>query len=74
MAESVKIPEPPGLPFIGNLGEFSANPLNDLIRLGKTYGMATAPLYMCLANQPRRNLQTEVRLKASNIHDNTGSC
>ncbi|CEJ80331.1 hypothetical protein VHEMI00520 [[Torrubiella] hemipterigena] len=38
MAESVPIPEPPGLPFIGNLGEFSSSPLQDLIRLSKTYG------------------------------------
>lgn len=45
MAESAKIPEPPGLPFIGNLGEFSANPLNDLIRLGKTYGTSAAFVY-----------------------------
>ncbi|QPC76462.1 hypothetical protein HYE68_007214 [Fusarium pseudograminearum] len=38
MAESVPIPEPPGYPLIGNLGEFKTNPLNDLNRLADTYG------------------------------------
>lgn len=38
MAESVPIPEPPGLPFIGNLGEFQTSPINDLKRLADTYG------------------------------------
>lgn len=39
MADSVPIPEPPGLPLLGNLGEFSANPTNDIVRLANTYGM-----------------------------------
>lgn len=39
MAEAVPIPEPPGLPLLGNLGEFSQQPTNDLIRLANTYGM-----------------------------------
>ena len=38
MAESVPIPEPPGYPLIGNLGEFTTSPLNDLNRLADTYG------------------------------------
>ncbi|KAM0194285.1 hypothetical protein ACHAPA_005191 [Fusarium lateritium] len=38
MAESVPIPEPPGYPLIGNLGEFTSNPLSDLNRLADTYG------------------------------------
>ncbi|RGP76777.1 bifunctional p-450:nadph-p450 reductase [Fusarium longipes] len=38
MAESEPIPEPPGYPLIGNLGEFKTNPLNDLNRLADTYG------------------------------------
>ncbi|KAJ4258714.1 hypothetical protein NW762_007798 [Fusarium torreyae] len=38
MAESVPIPEPPGYPLIGNLGEFTTNPLSDLNRLADTYG------------------------------------
>lgn len=38
MAEAVPIPEPPGLPLIGNLGEFSSTPLQDLKRLADTYG------------------------------------
>lgn len=39
MAEAVPIPEPPGLPFIGNLGEFQTSPIKDLTRLADTYGM-----------------------------------
>ncbi|PHH71971.1 hypothetical protein CDD82_6234 [Ophiocordyceps australis] len=38
MAENVPIPEPPGLPIVGNLGEFSSNPTKDLTRLAETYG------------------------------------
>ncbi|KAM6508954.1 hypothetical protein FSOLCH5_011959 [Fusarium solani] len=38
MAESVPIPEPPGYPLIGNLGEFTTSPLADLKRLADTYG------------------------------------
>ncbi|OAA69010.1 Bifunctional P-450:NADPH-P450 reductase [Cordyceps fumosorosea ARSEF 2679] len=38
MAESIPIPEPPGLPFIGNLGEMRTSPINDLKRLADTYG------------------------------------
>jgi cytochrome P450/NADPH-cytochrome P450 reductase len=38
MAESEPIPEPPGYPLIGNLGEFTTNPLSDLNRLADTYG------------------------------------
>lgn len=39
MAEAVPIPEPPGLPIIGNLGEFQTSPIKDLTRLAETYGM-----------------------------------
>ncbi|CAM1511159.1 Fc.00g086720.m01.CDS01 [Cosmosporella sp. VM-42] len=38
MTESVPIPEPRGLPFLGNLGEFTTSPLADLTRLADTYG------------------------------------
>ncbi|KAL7789003.1 cytochrome P450 [Trichoderma ceciliae] len=38
MAESVPIPEPPGLPLLGNLGEFTSSPTNDIVRLANTYG------------------------------------
>lgn len=38
MAEAVPIPEPPGLPLIGNLGEFTTSPLQDIKRLADTYG------------------------------------
>ncbi|KAJ3531287.1 hypothetical protein NM208_g8947 [Fusarium decemcellulare] len=38
MAESVPIPEPPGYPLIGNLGEFTTSPLADLQRLATNYG------------------------------------
>jgi cytochrome P450/NADPH-cytochrome P450 reductase len=42
MAESEPIPEPPGYPLIGNLGEFTTNPLSDLNRLADTYGELSA--------------------------------
>jgi cytochrome P450 / NADPH-cytochrome P450 reductase len=39
MANAVPIPEPPGLPFLGNINEFSPeNPLADILRLSDTYG------------------------------------
>ncbi|KAM5348455.1 hypothetical protein ACJ41O_008279 [Fusarium nematophilum] len=38
MAEIVPIPEPPSYPLIGNLPEFTGNPLADLTRLADTYG------------------------------------
>ncbi|KAK7422228.1 hypothetical protein QQX98_001751 [Neonectria punicea] len=38
MAEIVPIPSPPGLPIIGNLGEFTTSPMADLARLADTYG------------------------------------
>lgn len=38
MAEAIPIPEPPGLPLIGNLGEFTTSPLKDISRLADTYG------------------------------------
>ena len=44
MAETVPIPEPPGLPLLGNLGEFSQNPISDIIRLADTYGKAVESL------------------------------
>ena len=46
MAETVPIPEPPGLPLLGNLGEFSQNPISDIIRLADTYGKAVASLLL----------------------------
>lgn len=60
MAETVPIPEPPGLPLLGNLGEFSSNPISDIIRLADQYGMAVRSLlpYLihafpaCLPNLP----------------------
>lgn len=49
MADSVPIPEPPGLPFLGNLGEFSANPIEDIVRLSNTYGKTRLNLlYTCI--------------------------
>ncbi|KOS21415.1 Bifunctional P-450:NADPH-P450 reductase [Escovopsis weberi] len=41
MAEIVPIPEPPRMPFIGHLGEFTSEPIKDLTRLADTYG----PIY-----------------------------
>lgn len=38
MAEAIPIPEPPGLPILGNLGEFTASPMKTLMRLADTYG------------------------------------
>lgn len=43
MAEAVPIPEPPGLPLLGNLAEFTTSPLKDILRLADTYG--TQPVY-----------------------------
>lgn len=45
MAEAVPIPEPPGLPLLGNLGEFSANPIDDVVRLANTYGKTILDLW-----------------------------
>ncbi|KAG6115628.1 hypothetical protein E4U14_000756 [Claviceps sp. LM454 group G7] len=38
MAEVVPIPQPAGLPLVGNLGEFKTTPIRDLCRLADTYG------------------------------------
>ncbi|KAF7544858.1 hypothetical protein G7046_g9692 [Stylonectria norvegica] len=38
MAEVVPIPEPRGLPLLGNLAEFTSSPQADLNRLADTYG------------------------------------
>ncbi|KAH6895217.1 cytochrome P450 [Thelonectria olida] len=38
MNDIVPIPEPRGLPFLGNIGEFTTSPMNDLLRLADTYG------------------------------------
>ena len=38
MAEIIPIPEPRGLPLLGNLAEFRTSPLADLNRLADTYG------------------------------------
>jgi cytochrome P450/NADPH-cytochrome P450 reductase len=38
MNNLVPIPEPRGLPFLGNIGEFTTSPMNDLLRLADTYG------------------------------------
>ncbi|KND90461.1 Bifunctional P450/NADPH-P450 reductase [Tolypocladium ophioglossoides CBS 100239] len=38
MAEAIPIPEPPGLPLLGNLAEFTTSPLKDVLRLADTYG------------------------------------
>lgn len=38
--EEVTIPEPRGLPFLGNIAEFNPeNPMEDLKRLADTYGI-----------------------------------
>ncbi|KAF7535706.1 hypothetical protein G7Z17_g13162 [Cylindrodendrum hubeiense] len=41
MSELVPIPQPRGLPLIGNLGEFTTSPMADLVRLADIYG----PIY-----------------------------
>lgn len=48
MADSVPIPEPPGLPLLGNLGEFSSSPIDDVVRLANTYGKTNESAYFCL--------------------------
>lgn len=42
MGEALPIPEPPGLPLIGNLAEFTTSPLHDILRLADTYGTRCA--------------------------------
>lgn len=69
MAESVPIPEPAGLPFLGNLGEFKTGPLADLTRLSKTYGMVAL---LCLAelgsNMTGRSLQRKTPESPFHLH------
>lgn len=47
MADSneVPIPQPPGVPFFGNAGDFDAQfPLGTLIHMADTYGLYTPKL------------------------------
>ncbi|KAH0600561.1 hypothetical protein MHUMG1_01559 [Metarhizium humberi] len=85
MAEAVPIPEPPGLPLIGNLGEFSSTPLQDLKRLADTYGgifrlhLGTRPVVFCSTNELvnelcdekrfHKSLQSALRIVREGVHD-----
>ncbi|KHN97898.1 NADPH-P450 reductase [Metarhizium album ARSEF 1941] len=85
MAEAVPIPEPPGLPLIGNLGEFTTTPLQDIKRLAETYGeifrlhLGTRPIVFCSTNalvnelcdekRFHKSLQSSLRIVREGIHD-----
>ena len=46
MATTVPIPEPPGLPFFGNMNEINpANATADFVRLADTYGESIVVLW-----------------------------
>ncbi|KAK5998222.1 Fatty acid omega-hydroxylase [Cladobotryum mycophilum] len=69
MAETVPIPEPPGLPFLGNLGEFTTSPVKDLLRLADTYGavyrlhLGTRPNVFVTTNELVNEVCDEKRFK-----------
>ncbi|EMT66462.1 hypothetical protein FOC4_g10006867 [Fusarium odoratissimum] len=85
MAESVPIPEPPGYPLIGNLGEFTSNPLSDLNRLADTYGPifrlrlgAKAPIFVssnslinevCDEKRFKKTLKSVLSQVREGVHD-----
>ncbi|KJZ78080.1 hypothetical protein HIM_02717 [Hirsutella minnesotensis 3608] len=71
MAEVIPIPEPPGLPLIGNLGEFTTSPLQDILRLSDTYGaifrlhLGTRPVVIATTNELVNELCDEKRFRKS---------
>lgn len=71
MAEAVPIPEPPGLPLIGNLAEFTTSPLKDILRLADTYGdifrlyLGTRPVVFASTNELVNELCDEKRFHKS---------
>ncbi|PHH85154.1 hypothetical protein CDD83_829 [Cordyceps sp. RAO-2017] len=71
MAEAVAIPEPPGLPFIGNLAEFTSTPFHDLQRLADTYGaifrlhLGSRPVVFVTTNELVNELCDEKRFHKS---------
>ncbi|KAL7949857.1 cytochrome P450 [Trichoderma barbatum] len=85
MADSVPIPEPPGLPLLGNLGEFSSSPIDDVIRLANTYGeiyrlhMGTRPAVfvsshalvneVCDEKRFQKSLSSVLRVVREGVHD-----
>lgn len=84
MAEAVPIPEPPGLPLIGNLAEFQSSPLKDTLRLADTYGAifrlrlgsrpvvyATNELVNELCDEKRfhKSLASVLRIVREGVHD-----
>ncbi|KAL7810380.1 cytochrome P450 [Trichoderma gracile] len=85
MAETVPIPEPPGLPLLGNLGEFSQNPIADIIRLADTYGeiyrlhLGTRPAVFvstqalvnecCDEKRFQKSLSSVLRIVREGVHD-----
>ncbi|KAF5023611.1 hypothetical protein F66182_4313 [Fusarium sp. NRRL 66182] len=82
MAESVPIPEPPGYPLIGNLGEFTTNPLTDLNRLADTYGIlrlgSRTPIFVsshalineiCDEKRFKKTLKSALGVVREGVHD-----
>ncbi|PNY23978.1 Bifunctional P450/NADPH-P450 reductase [Tolypocladium capitatum] len=71
MAEVVPIPEPPGLPLLGNLAEFTTSPFKDILRLADTYGsifrlhLGTRPVVFVSTNELVNDLCDEKRFHKS---------
>lgn len=78
--ETVPIPEPPGLPFLGNIGDINSEyPLGSLVHLAETYGpifrlrlpgknivvVSTNALVNEACNEQRFNKRVEAALKVS---------
>ncbi|KAI5463064.1 cytochrome P450 [Mariannaea sp. PMI_226] len=71
MNELVPIPEPRGLPLLGNIAEISAKPIHDFMRLADTYGpiyrlrLGGKPLIIASSNALVNELCNEKRFRKS---------
>ncbi|KAG5985077.1 hypothetical protein E4U55_001580 [Claviceps digitariae] len=85
MADTVPIPQPPGLPLFGNLGEFTSSPVQDLGRLADTYGeifrlnLGSRSIVVVSSNELvnevcdekrfHKTLQSSLRVVREGVHD-----
>nr|QNR01075.1 NADPH-cytochrome P450 reductase-2 [Ophiocordyceps sinensis] len=85
MAEAVPIPEPPGLPLLGNLAEFTTSPFKDILRLADTYGsifrlhLGSRPVVFASTNEIvndlcddkrfHKSLGSALRIVREGVHD-----
>ncbi|KAG6038741.1 hypothetical protein E4U41_003768 [Claviceps citrina] len=85
MAEVIPIPQPPGLPLVGNLGEFTSSPIQDVVRLCNTYGeifklhLGSRPMIFVSSNKLvneicdekrfHKTLQSALRMVREGVHD-----